>query len=287
MSAPSALARDTACAGRALLPAAAAGRAAGHHLLEDVRGRHRPAARGDHQPGGPACLLDDDPLRRNRRTAQHHLRVITALMLVRQDFRGKGMINSLIDLPFAVSPVVIGLALFLVYGVGRLHRRPAGGTPASRSSSPTPGMVLATIFVSLPFVVREVMPVLQEIGNDQEQAARPSAPTAGRRSGRSRCRRSAGASTYGVVLATARALGEFGAVARGLGQDLRPDRDPPPLRRERVRRTSTLPAPTQRRSCSRFSRVLVLFSMNLLRRKPGGRGASTPGRANIVQEKEA
>ena len=95
---------------------------------------------------------------------------ICALVLVRQQFRGKALLNASIDLPFAVSPVVIGLALILVYGQDGWF----GGWLAEHGIQiifSTPGMILATIFVSLPFVVREVVPVLREIGTEQEQAA--------------------------------------------------------------------------------------------------------------------
>ena len=83
----------------------------------------------------------------------------------------QGVPRGALNIPFAVSPVVVGLTLILVYGqngwFGKLVHRPR----PSRSSSPCPGMVIATIFVSLPFVAREVIPVLREIGTDQEQAA--------------------------------------------------------------------------------------------------------------------
>ena len=107
--------------------------------------------------------------------------IICAIVLVRHNFRGKALLNALLDLPLAVSPVVIGLALLLVYGRTSL----VGGWLAElgiRVIFSTPGIVLATIFVSLPFVVREVVPVLREIGTEQEQAAW------------SRCRRSGRAS---------------------------------------------------------------------------------------------
>jgi sulfate transport system permease protein len=138
--------------------------------------------------------------------------VLCAIVLVRHDFRGKALLNALLDLPLAVSPVVVGLALLLVYGRTAL----VGGWLAElgiRVVFSTPGIILATIFVSLPFVVREVVPVLREIGTEQEQAAS-----------------TLGASTfqtfwlvtlpairsgvaYGIVLTTARAIGEFGAVS--------------------------------------------------------------------------
>src|SRR3954464_3064436 len=96
--------------------------------------------------------------------------VVMAIALVRQKWRGRGFVNALIDLPFAISPVVVGLALVLVSG-----RKGWFGQwlidHGIQVIFSFPGMVLATIFVSLPFVVREVMPVLREVGTDQEQAA--------------------------------------------------------------------------------------------------------------------
>jgi sulfate/thiosulfate transport system permease protein len=135
-----------------------------------------------------------------------------ALLLVRTKFRGKAILNAIIDIPFAISPVVIGLSLVLVYGqLGWF------GDWLSQNGIQvifsTPGMVLATIFVSLPFVVREVVPVLQEIGDEQEQAAR----TLGAKWWQTFWRVTLPAIrwgvAYGVVLTMARALGEFGAVS--------------------------------------------------------------------------
>src|SRR4029078_13306919 len=131
---------------------------------------------------------------------------------VRTEFRGKRIVNALIDLPFAVSPVVVGLAPLLVYARGGT----IGGWLVDhgiRVIFSTPGMVLATIFVSLPFVVRETVPVLEELGTEQEQAA----STLGASSWQTFWRVTLPAIRwgvgYGVVLTTARALGEFGAVS--------------------------------------------------------------------------
>ncbi len=97
--------------------------------------------------------------------------IACALVIVRQRFRGRALLNAAIDMPFAISPVVIGLSLVLLYG----SRDGWFGQDLAAAGIEvifTPvGMVLATMFVSLPFVVREVIPVLQEIGDDQEQAA--------------------------------------------------------------------------------------------------------------------
>jgi sulfate transport system permease protein len=138
--------------------------------------------------------------------------VTTALVLVRQKFFGRGFFNSLIDLPFAISPVVIGLALILIYGPNEA----VGGWLEDNGIQvifSVPGMVLATVFVSLPFVVREVMPVLQEIGTEQEQAAETLGASPWQTFWRITLPSIRWGVTYGVVLATARALGEFGAVS--------------------------------------------------------------------------
>jgi sulfate transport system permease protein len=139
--------------------------------------------------------------------------IVCALVLVRQDFRGKSILNGLIDLPFAVSPVVIGLSLVLVYGSVDGWFGPWLAEQGIRVIFSVPGMVLATIFVSLPFVVREVVPVLQEIGDDQEQAAATLGANGWQTFWRITLPSIRWGVTYGVVLATARALGEFGAVA--------------------------------------------------------------------------
>jgi sulfate transport system permease protein len=121
-------------------------------------------------------------------------------------------LDALLDLPFAVSPVIVGLALVLVYGRGGWlggwlirHGVPVIYQPA--------GMVLATIFVSLPFVVREVAPVLIELGDEQEQAAATLGASRWQTFRRITLPAVRPALTYGVVLSTARALGEFGAVS--------------------------------------------------------------------------
>jgi len=138
--------------------------------------------------------------------------VITAIVLVRQRFPGKALMNAAIDLPFAVSPVVIGLALVLVYG----NTGWFGGWLTEHGIQvifSVPGMIMATIFVSLPFVVREVVPVLREIGTEQEQAASTLGSGWWQTFWRVTLPSIRWGLTYGIVLATARALGEFGAVS--------------------------------------------------------------------------
>src|SRR3954452_8803497 len=97
--------------------------------------------------------------------------VACAIALVRHRFPGRAILDRLVDLPFAVSPVVVGLALLLVYGQQGWFGSELAGAGIQVIFS-TPGIVLATIFVSLPFVVREVVPVLREVGTEQEEAAR-------------------------------------------------------------------------------------------------------------------
>jgi sulfate transport system permease protein len=138
--------------------------------------------------------------------------VLCALLLVRSKFRFARIIDVLIDLPFAVSPVVVGLALVLLYGRQGWFG-PWLAAHDIRVIFALPGMVLATVFVSLPFVVREVVPVLREAGEDQEQAARTLGASPWQTFWRVTLPSIRWGVTYGVVLTTARALGEFGAVS--------------------------------------------------------------------------
>jgi sulfate transport system permease protein len=135
-----------------------------------------------------------------------------SLLLVRQEFPGKRVLSALIDVPMSVSPVVVGLALLLVYnGRDGFLGKPleAAGFQVIFNS---PGMILATCFVALPLVIREVVPVLAEIGDDQEQAARSLGANARQTFLRITLPSIKWAVVYGVVLSLARSLGEFGAV---------------------------------------------------------------------------
>jgi sulfate transport system permease protein len=139
--------------------------------------------------------------------------ILCALAIVRRRFRGKGLLNAFIDLPLAVSPVVIGLALFLIYA-------PRGGWFGNWLSQhgfqvlfAMPAIVLATIFVSVPFVAREVIPTLRELGNEQEQAAGTLGANRWQRFWLITLPSIRWAVIYGVILTTARCLGEYGAVA--------------------------------------------------------------------------
>ena len=137
--------------------------------------------------------------------------IACALSIVRGRFPGKGVLNAFVDLPLALSPVVVGLAFFLLYGqegwFGWL------GEHGIQVLFALPSMVLVTIFVSLPFVAREVVPTLREIGDEQEQAARTLGASSWQTFRRITLPAIRWAVIYGVVLTTARCLGEYGAVA--------------------------------------------------------------------------
>jgi sulfate/thiosulfate transport system permease protein len=135
----------------------------------------------------------------------------TALVLARNRFRGKGALQAIIDLPFAVSPVIVGVALILLWGsAGALGfvERDFG----FKIIFGLPGIVLASVFVTLPFVVREVEPVLHELGTDQEQAAATLGSGWWQTFWRITVPSIRWGLTYGIVLTIARTLGEYGAV---------------------------------------------------------------------------
>jgi sulfate/thiosulfate transport system permease protein len=138
--------------------------------------------------------------------------VACALAIVRGRFPGKGLLNAFVDLPLALSPVVVGVSLFLLYGrtgwFGHwlLHHN-------VQVLFALPAIVLATVFVSIPFVAREVVPTLREIGDEQEQAAHTLGASGWQTFWRVTLPSIRWAVIYGVVLTTARCLGEYGAVA--------------------------------------------------------------------------
>lgn len=136
--------------------------------------------------------------------------IVVALALVRGRFPGRRLLQSVVDLPFAVSPIVVGVALIMLWGAnGWFGFVESFGFKVIFG---LPGMVIATIFVTLPFVVREVEPVLYEIGEEQEQAAATLGANTWQTFWRITLPAIRWGLTYGVVLTVARALGEFGAV---------------------------------------------------------------------------
>jgi sulfate transport system permease protein len=134
-----------------------------------------------------------------------------AVVLVRQKFWGKTLADGLVDLPFAVSPIIAGLMLVILYGPKGWFGRwlEAGGI---RVVYNWPGMLLATTFVTLPFVVREVVPVLREFGVDQEEVAYTLGAGRWRTFWQVTLPSIRWGLAYGVTLSVARSLGEFGAL---------------------------------------------------------------------------
>ena len=199
--------------------------------------------------------------------------VAAALILVRRRVPGRTLISALIDLPLALSPVVVGLCIVIVWGKSGW----LGGYAEDAGVQvlfAVPGMVLATIFVCIPFVVREVVPVLREVGTEQEEAA----STLGAGSFQTFWRITLPAIRwgviYGVILTTARALGEFGAVAVVSGQISGNTETMTLFVKQQYEQLGT----DARVGAYGASVVLILLAiivvvlMNLLNRKGGGRG---------------
>jgi sulfate/thiosulfate transport system permease protein len=137
--------------------------------------------------------------------------VPTALVLARNRFRGKSALQAVIDLPFAVSPVVVGVALILLWGSAGVFGVIENNL-GFKIIFGFPGIVLASIFVTVPFVIREVEPVLHEIGTDQEEAAATLGSQWWQTFWKVTLPSIRWGLTYGIVLTVARTLGEFGAV---------------------------------------------------------------------------
>lgn len=136
--------------------------------------------------------------------------VVTALVLVRSNFPGKRLLQLVVDLPFAVSPIVVGVSLITLWGLnGWFGFIDEAGFKIIYA---VPGMALATMFVTLPFVVREVEPVLREVGDTQELAAATLGANKWQTFWRITLPSIRWGLTYGVLLTIARSLGEFGAV---------------------------------------------------------------------------
>lgn len=135
-----------------------------------------------------------------------------SLLITRFHFRGRRLLSVLLDVPLSVSPVVVGLALLLVYSGTFGWFGPSLEEAGLQVVFATPGMVMATVFVALPLVIREVVPVLEEIGDDQEWAARSLGASAWQTFWRITLPSIRWAVVYGVVLSMARSLGEFGAI---------------------------------------------------------------------------
>lgn len=135
-----------------------------------------------------------------------------SLLLVRHEFPGKRVLNALLDIPLSVSPIVVGLALVLVYGGRNGWFGPFLLDAGFQVIFSTPGIIMATTFVALPLMIREIVPVLEEVGTEQEQAAESLGANGLQRFWRITLPSIKWGIVYGVVLTLARSLGEFGAV---------------------------------------------------------------------------
>jgi len=137
--------------------------------------------------------------------------VAVALVLARDSFRGKRLMSAVVDLPFAVSPVIVGLSAVILFGRGGWFEAffAARGIQIIFA---LPSMALVTIFISIPFVIREVVPVLEELGTEEEDAARTLGASPLQSFFRVTLPNTRWALLYGVALSTARSLGEIGAV---------------------------------------------------------------------------
>jgi sulfate transport system permease protein len=138
--------------------------------------------------------------------------ILCGLAVVRRQFPGKWLLNAFVDLPLALSPVVVGLGFFLLYGQQGWFG-PWLDDHGIQVLFALPAMVMVTVFVSIPFVAREVIPTLREIGDEQEQAARTLGASGWQTFWRITLPSIRWAVVYGVILTTARCLGEYGAVA--------------------------------------------------------------------------
>jgi sulfate transport system permease protein len=137
--------------------------------------------------------------------------VIVAWVLVRQRFHGRSLLNAIVDIPFALSPVTVGLAAVVLFGPGGWFQ-PFFAARGIQIVYALPAMILVTIFICIPFTIREVVPVLEEIGLDEEDASRTLGASVWHTFFKVTLPNIRWALAYGIALTTARAIGEIGAV---------------------------------------------------------------------------
>jgi sulfate transport system permease protein len=155
-----------------------------------------------------------------------------AWAIAKFDFRGKSLLNTLIDLPFSISPVVAGLMYVLLFGLQGYFGRWLDEHDIKIIYA-MPGIVLATLFVTFPFVARELVPIMQSTGSEQEQAALTLGASGWQTFWRVTLPSVKWALIYGVILCNARAMGEFGAVSV-LSGHITGETDTMPLRVEKL-----------------------------------------------------
>jgi len=143
--------------------------------------------------------------------------VIVALVIARDRFPGRALMSALVDLPLAVSPVIVGLMAVVLFGLGGWFE-PWFTSQGIRILFAVPSMVLVTIFICIPFVIREVVPVLQEVGITEEEAARTLGASSLQTFFRVTLKNIRWGLLYGIALTTARSIGEIGAVLIVSGQ---------------------------------------------------------------------
>jgi len=137
--------------------------------------------------------------------------VIVALVLARDNFRGKALVSAFVDLPLAVSPVIVGLMAVLLFGRGGWFE-PFFAAQGIQIVYALPSMILVTIFIAIPFVIREVVPVLEELGTEEEQAAWTLGASRWQTFRRVTLPNIRWGLLYGIALSAARSIGEVGAV---------------------------------------------------------------------------
>ena len=201
--------------------------------------------------------------------------IAAAWAIAKFDFRGKAFLITLIDLPFSVSPVVAGLCFVLLFGAQRARSAPGWSRTTSRSSSRCPGIVLATMFVTFPFVARELIPVMQEQGRAEEEAALTLGASGWRTFLTVTLPNIRWALLYGVLLCNARAMGEFGAVAVVSGKIRGADHDDAADDRDALQR---VPLGRGLLAWPRCSRCSALSRSPSSRRSNGATPTSSPPR---------
>ena len=235
-----------------LVPALATGR----RLLRGLQRGLADLARGHHRAGRARRDQADPDRRGDRGAAQPVFGIAAAWAIAKFEFRGKKLLITLIDLPFSVSPVIAGLVFVLLFGAQGLFGRGCRRT-TSRSSSPCPGIVLATIFVTFPFVARELIPLMQEQGTQDEEAALTLGASGWQTFLRVTLPNIRWALLYGVLLCNARAMGEFGAVSVVSGH-IRGHTNTMPLQVEISTTSTHSRAPSRSPRCLRCSPSVTL-----------------------------